>query len=256
MALLKMKLKRGNETVCRICSRLLPVTSLGRHLKAQHFIGIEEYKLEIDHQGQWPKCACGCSQPVDYNRKNGRFNRMLGNHRGGSRYSSAMRRMWRDMGRNDRRRRLRKIGDSLIRRMKTGTVRWSTGTYTSTKTGRTIEFQSSWELRHLVDLDSDPSVVTFDYEPMSLSYFYQRRKRNYWPDFKVRYVDGRTEFHEVGPRQLKLGKGQQGAKTRALITFCQENGFGCRIIDFTVNRASFWRNWVPDEVRHVARRRG
>lgn len=61
--------------------------------------------------------------------------------------------------------------------------------------------KSSWELAYAIYLDSElksDKIVSWEYEPET--FWFERIKRgirSYTPDFKVKYSDGRVEYHEV-----------------------------------------------------------
>lgn len=73
------------------------------------------------------------------------------------------------------------------------------GWYTSGD--RKYFLKSSWETIYAKYLDielSDGKIVEWEYEPDT--FWFERIKRgvrSYTPDFKVKYPDGRVEYHEV-----------------------------------------------------------
>jgi hypothetical protein len=101
-----------------------------------------------------------------------------------------------------------------------GGFEWSRGAHTSTKTGKTVRYRSSWELRHMQHLDSDPAVVWWDYEPEIIRYEHGGRTRRYLPDFIVRFADGHRELQEVGVKTIKESPGKNAAKMEAALRWC------------------------------------
>lgn len=76
-------------------------------------------------------------------------------------------------------------------------------------------------------LDSDPRVVDWLYEALSIEYVSNKRTgkiRRYFPDFVVRYSDGSVEIVEVKPSR-KVGKAVNVKKAEAARTWCSDNGF-------------------------------
>ena len=71
------------------------------------------------------------------------------------------------------------------------------GYYFSTKLNDNIPYRSSYELAYLKQLESDPLVVSYEYEPVRISYFFEGQKHTTIPDFLVHYTDGHTELVEV-----------------------------------------------------------
>ncbi len=73
------------------------------------------------------------------------------------------------------------------------------GWYTSGD--RKYYLKSSWELSYAKYLDEELSngkIVEWEYEPDT--FWFERIKRgirSYTPDFKVKYLDGKVEYHEV-----------------------------------------------------------
>lgn len=112
-----------------------------------------------------------------------------------------------------------------------GGFEWSRGKYTSTKTGKMSYYRSSWEFRHMQDLDFDSMVSWWDYEPMIIPYVFERREHRYLPDFLVRYSDGHRELHEIGVGAIKSMK-KNMAKEQAAIDWCLKNSSSYRQISF------------------------
>jgi len=73
------------------------------------------------------------------------------------------------------------------------------GWYTSGD--RKYYLKSSWELSYAQYLDSEllnGKIVEWEYEPDT--FWFDRIKRgvrSYTPDFKVKYLDGKVQYHEV-----------------------------------------------------------
>jgi hypothetical protein len=61
------------------------------------------------------------------------------------------------------------------------------GKYFSIKEQKEFPFRSSYEKRMMICLDSDPDVVSFQYEPFSIMYDFQDLRRRYLIDFSVEY---------------------------------------------------------------------
>ena len=99
------------------------------------------------------------------------------------------------------------------------------GYYKSPKTGLTMYYRSSLELRFMTCLDSDVKVTVYWHEPFSLK---METGRRYLPDFKVEYSE-KTELIEVKPKfQIIDERTQSKAKTG--IAYCQEHGWEYRFV--------------------------
>lgn len=97
--------------------------------------------------------------------------------------------------------------------------RYNRGVYTSTKTGQVCKFRSGWEEKVMQYLDVDPSVSFWSYEQIVIEYvsnIRSKRIRRYYPDFFVRYSDGKQQLLEVKPKrkvdQLIVRKKLEAAK--------------------------------------------
>jgi TnsA endonuclease N terminal len=110
--------------------------------------------------------------------------------------------------------------------------RYQRGEYTSTKTGQICRYRSGWEHRYMLHLDSDPEVETWTYEQTVIAYVSNirtKKVRRYYPDFFVKYRDGRTEVVEVKPKR-KLAQATVLKKAAAAQQWCLENGSSYRMI--------------------------
>ena len=126
-----------------------------------------------------------------------------------------------------------KISAAITQRYLDGGFEWSTGQYTSTKTGITCNYRSSWEKEFMELLDGDARVETWSYESLSIPYVYEGKTRRYIPYFLV-VLDGQDVLVEVKPPSLADTELNE-AKTKAALDFCQRNGWK-------------YRHWHPGDV--------
>lgn len=126
-----------------------------------------------------------------------------------------------------------KISLSVTEKYLEGGFEWSRGKHTSDKlTGKQFAYyRSSWELRHMKNLDEDTSVVSYQYEPFVIRYDYENRKRRYIPDFLVKFDDGRVELQEIGVKMLKKNE-RNLAKITAAKKFCEDKSWIFKVISF------------------------
>lgn len=117
-----------------------------------------------------------------------------------------------------------KISAAITQRYLDGGFEWSTGQYTSTKTGRTCNYRSSWEAAYMEELDSRDDVVDWHYEPFSIPYTLDERTKRYIPDFQVVLRDGRCLIIEVKPPEMTSTE-MNNAKMIAAKDFCAKNGW-------------------------------
>lgn len=85
--------------------------------------------------------------------------------------------------------------------MPTRTIRPGTrgvrGKFPSRKVGRMVAFESALERDHLLLLEVDPMVASYEEQPTTIEYVVEGRKRRYTPDCLVRHVDGSVMLIEV-----------------------------------------------------------
>lgn len=79
------------------------------------------------------------------------------------------------------------------------------------------------------ELDSDESVESWDYEPLSIPYAFEERRRRYIPDFLIRMRSGGVFLEEVGPKPLKGSSERNLCKEEAARAYCAVRGFTYRI---------------------------
>lgn len=109
--------------------------------------------------------------------------------------------------------------------------RYIRGTYTSPIAGE-CKFRSGWELKLMVHLDEQSDVEFWSYEKIVIEYISNIRTkkiRKYYPDFLVKYKDGRVELIEVKPKR-KLEDATVKKKSIAAVSWCAEHGMTYRIM--------------------------
>lgn len=84
-----------------------------------------------------------------------------------------------------------------------GKTKYIQGNYYSKKNDGNYPYKSSYELAYLHQLESDPEVLQYIYEPFELYYTDVNEKRRvYRPDFMVLYSDGKIRITEVKPSAM------------------------------------------------------
>ena len=84
----------------------------------------------------------------------------------------------------------------------------------------------------MVYLDENPEVEFWSYEKTVIEYVSNVRTkkiRKYYPDFLVKYKDGRTELIEVKPKR-KLEQLTVKKKAEAAKSWCETNGLSYKIL--------------------------
>jgi hypothetical protein len=105
------------------------------------------------------------------------------------------------------------------------------GTYESPIAGE-CKYRSGWEQKFMLYLDSNPNVEAWTYEKVVIEYLSNSRTkkiRKYYPDFFVRYKDGREEIIEVKQKR-KLDQAVIKKKAEAAILWCGAHGMTYRIL--------------------------
>ena len=84
----------------------------------------------------------------------------------------------------------------------------------------------------MIFLDAHPEVETWSYEKTVIEYVSNVRTkkiRKYYPDFFVKYKDGRVELIEVKPKR-KLEQAVVKKKAEAARLWCEVNGLTYKIL--------------------------
>jgi len=84
----------------------------------------------------------------------------------------------------------------------------------------------------MLHLDSNPNVEFWSYEKIVIEYVSNKKTnkiRKYYPDFLVKYKDGRSELIEVKPKR-KLEQAIVKKKMEAAVVWCANHGMTYRII--------------------------
>lgn len=192
------------------------------HVARKHG-SVEEYLLRHEYGGIRPKCKCGCGQETQFTRSWGMCFKdyIHGHHAVGHVVTKEMR---------------KKIGAknsvNVTNKYLSGGFQWSRGHYRSIKTGKDCYYRSSWELRHMQNLDQDETVAWWDYEPRSFEYQWNGGTHRYIPDFIVRYKNGSRELQEIGVKKMKESIERNIAKREAAMKWCSNNNVCYRIISF------------------------
>lgn len=126
----------------------------------------------------------------------------------------------------------KKISETVSKMYVDGEMQFSTGRYESTKMLKHFHYRSSWELLLMQSLDNDVSVLSWEYEFVSIPYELDGIKRRYVPDFHVIYENGLHVLLEVKPQALRDIK-RNIVKRQAAIDFCEKNGWE-------------YREWAPN----------
>lgn len=102
--------------------------------------------------------------------------------------------------------------------------RYKRGTHYSPKVDKKFKYRSGWELKYMQYLDSNPDIVSYDYESLKIPYIYRKKMRNYTPDFII----GDT-IVEIKPA-YKTTQKKNLAKFMAIREYCQQNSLHFKIL--------------------------
>ena len=105
-----------------------------------------------------------------------------------------------------------------------------TGVLFSAKLKREVAFESGLERQFLMLLEACDDVVYYQEQPLTVSYYYQGRRRVYCPDLVFSLADGRVVAVEIKPRN-GMALHRNWAKWAALSQHCEEKGFGFLVTD-------------------------
>jgi hypothetical protein len=105
------------------------------------------------------------------------------------------------------------------------------GLYLSKKAGE-CKFRSGWEHKFMLRLDELEEVDTWSYEKIVIEYVSNQKTkkiRKYYPDFFVKYFDGRQEIIEIKQKR-KLEQAIVKKKTEAAQQWCIQHGMTFKIL--------------------------
>lgn len=105
------------------------------------------------------------------------------------------------------------------------------GIFISAKSGKSMRYQSRWELHLLKLLEDDIDVVSFQSQPFSIEYLRgdTGRIHRYTPDVLVEFRDGSKTLIEVKPYyQVETELNQ--SKFKSALQYCNENGLNWQVM--------------------------
>lgn len=247
------------ERTCLVCGQVSK--RLRKHVKDAHALSHEEYLLTHVYSNHAPMCECGCGESLPYcdDLPGGGYRRFIHGHnyRGktpnkatreaiGRATSVGMReyhskypeesrarcaRMRESLTPEIEKRRLEatrnardKISRSVAEFCRVNGDPHVRGQHLSKKSLRSpLRYRSSWELELMHELDDDPNVVSWAYEPFWLEFYLGGERKRYLPDFIVVMSGGLTKLVEVKPAKRRLDP-KNIAKKCAAVRFCEALG--------------------------------
>ena len=99
------------------------------------------------------------------------------------------------------------------------------GVFRSGKLGRLVQFDSELELVMLRQFDTDPRVVDYQEQPLTIPYVVGGEAHEYTPDVIVQLADGRAFVVEAKPLEF-LGDFTNWMKWASLARWCEQHGVG------------------------------
>jgi hypothetical protein len=108
-----------------------------------------------------------------------------------------------------------------------------------TKKGGKFRTRSTYETKYVEILENDADVISFQYEPLYIEYECNNLKRNYIPDFIVKYVN-RNELVEIKPIAF-VNEIKNTSKLSAARQFCMVNNLSLVIITEKDLKIGRWR---------------
>ena len=120
---------------------------------------------------------------------------------------------------------------STKKRKKKKKSRYQRGIHISPIAGP-CKYRSGWEAKLMAYLDVQSDIETWTYEQTVIEYISNIRNkkvRKYYPDFYVKYLDGRQEILEVKPKR-KLDQLNVVKKVKAAEEWCAARGMSFKIL--------------------------
>lgn len=104
-----------------------------------------------------------------------------------------------------------------------------TGMYPSWKMGRMVHWESPNELNAFRLLDADPTIRSFQEQPLAIRFELQGETHLHYPDLLIEWRDGRRALWEIKPTR-KAMRPQTTARTRYLQAALPSVGFQYRMV--------------------------
>ena len=94
-----------------------------------------------------------------------------------------------------------------------------------------ITYRSMWERRFMLYCDRSPNILRWSSEEMHIPYYFEEdgKWHNYYPDFVVDTLDGRTIVVEIKPHYQR-GHKKNKAKWKTAREYCKEHGYEFKVM--------------------------
>ncbi len=124
-----------------------------------------------------------------------------------------------------------------IRKVSNRSKKNTIGNFPSLKMKRMIAFESLIERDGIYTFDFEPDILTFEEQPLSIEYEYEKKKRHYIPDFLLKKTSS-SVIVECKPSALvDLPENQR--KFDAARQWCEEKGYHFQVLTETELRKGF-----------------
>lgn len=112
----------------------------------------------------------------------------------------------------------------IIERIGSRNKNFKRGYHHSIKSGKDEWYQSSFEQSRMVSLDIDASVIEWTKRHgIVIPYQFEGKEKRYFPDFLIRYADGRVVLEEL--KGWIRNQQQHDAKCSAAMAWCAAKGY-------------------------------
>jgi len=119
----------------------------------------------------------------------------------------------------------------------------------SEKNGAMIYWESLLEKDFIKILEFDPTITSYESQPIEITYFYESKRRRYFPDFKATTSTNEIYLYEVKPLD-KVNKEENLIKYEVARLYCEENNWNFRVVSenkirqgFLLHNLDFLRNY-------------
>lgn len=94
-----------------------------------------------------------------------------------------------------------------------------------------ITYRSMWERRFMLYCDRSPNILKWSSEELHIPYYFEEDSKwhNYYPDFVVDTLDGRTIVVEIKPHYQR-GYKKNKAKWKTAREYCKEYGYEFKVM--------------------------
>jgi len=96
-----------------------------------------------------------------------------------------------------------------------------------------IVYRSLWERKFMLYCDKTPEIICWSSEETRISYQFEDKQRNYYPDFYVKFINENDDIEEciveIKP-YFQMGWSKNKAKWKYAREYCKERNYSFKVL--------------------------